>query len=158
MWYAARMTRPSFKGLSSSSPKASRAARGSSRKEGNTPERILRKALWSVGLRYRKNVQDLPGKPDIVFRGPRVVIFCDGDFWHGCDWQRRRQKLARGSNSSYWLSKIERNMERDAANDLELIRLGWRVLRVWEGDIHGSLDEVVTQVQLVLGERARGRS
>jgi DNA mismatch endonuclease (patch repair protein) len=77
----------------------------------------------------------LPGRPDIVFPGPRVVVFCDGDFWHGRELNKRMEKLARGNNAPYWLAKISGNVERDVAQTLALQSLGWVVLRFWETDI-----------------------
>ncbi len=87
-------------------------------------------------MRYRKNVRTLPGKPDIVFPKDRVVVFCDGDFWHGRDWQRLSKKLRTGTNPSYWLPKIEGNRNRDRRNNRLLKREGWTVIRLWETDIN----------------------
>ena len=126
---------PSYKHLKPASAKASKAAKGSSRKKDTKPEVALRKILWARGYRYRKDVASLPGRPDIVFASARVAVFCDGDFWHGRDWRRRRQKLLRGHNPDYWIAKIKRNMERDRKNKRELERTGWHVLRFWETDI-----------------------
>ena len=74
-------------------------------------ELSLRKALWSKGVRYRKNYKQLIGKPDIVLTKYHIAIFCDSDYWHGFDWENRNQKIK--SNRDYWIPKIERNMERD---------------------------------------------
>ena len=103
------VTRASFKGLHSSSPRATTAARGSSKKTDTRCEVMLRRSLWAAGCRYRKHLPDLPGRPDVVFTRAKLVVFCDGDFWHGRDWESRSQKLSRGSNSDYWLAKIQRN-------------------------------------------------
>jgi DNA mismatch endonuclease (patch repair protein) len=137
---------PSYKGLKPSSEAASAAARGSSRKEDTGCEVVLRSRLWRAGARFRKNVRNLPGKPDIVFSRPRLAVFCDGDFWHGKDWEERRQRLARGSNSGYWTAKIERNRERDRQHTQELEADGWTVLRFWESEIHGNPDAVVSRI------------
>src|SRR5262245_12485941 len=93
--------RPSYKGLRPASARASQAARGNSKKKDTRCEVTLRRALWAAGCRYRKNVPGLPGRPDVVFLGPKVTVFCDGDFWHGRDWESRRQKLRRGTNADY---------------------------------------------------------
>jgi DNA mismatch endonuclease (patch repair protein) len=116
------------------------------RAEGGRAERLLRAALWREGLRYRKHVKTLPGRPDIVFAGLRVCIFCDGDFWHGRLWAVLRQKLRRRANAAYWIPKIRRNMERDRHQVRQLTAAGWTVLRFWEGDIVSAPDEVVQHV------------
>lgn len=141
---------PSYKEFHAASERASAAARGASRKQDTKCEITLRKALWHAGARYRKNVSTLPGKPDIVFPGARVVVFCDGDFWHGRDWEKRRRKLAQGSNSDYWIAKIERNKERDRENSEKLEELGWRVLRVWETDVNNDVFGVVEKILQLL--------
>ena len=144
---------PSYGGLTPASLQASRAARGSSRKAGTKPELMLRRALWRRGLRYRKNCSDLPGKPDIVFRGPRVALFVDGDFWHGRDWPTLKAKLTKGHNAAYWLQKIERNAVRDHEHDRRLRAAGWLVVRVWESDVHRDVDGVVRWVETAVRRR-----
>lgn len=97
------------------------------------PELIVRKYLFSRGLRFRIQVRKLPGRPDIVLPRYRTVIFVNGCFWHGhegCGYYRLPK-----SNVEFWKEKIERNKSRDARNEAELRTLGWRVLRVWECDI-----------------------
>ena len=74
-------------------------------------ELMLRKELWSRGLRYRKNVTGIIGKPDIVFKAKKVAVFCDSEFWHGYDWENRKGDFK--SNKDFWIPKIERNIERD---------------------------------------------
>lgn len=96
---------------------------------------MLRKALWRMGVRYQVSVKELPGQPDIVFPRSRIIVFCDGDFWHGRDLEARLEKLRRGHNPEYWVSKILRNVARDRRVDRELADLGWTVIRVWEKDI-----------------------
>lgn len=147
-------SRPSYKGLRPASSRASAAARGSSKKTGTRCELALRRALWVAGCRYRKNVPDLPGRPDIVFPGAQVAVFCDGDFWHGRDWETRREKLSRGANAAYWLAKIRRNMERDQQNTRHLQSLGWTVLRLWESQIREDLSGTV---QVVASAVRKGR-
>lgn len=96
-------------------------------------ERILGRLLWSHGLRYRKNAWDLPGKPDFVFRKKRIAVFCDGEFWHGRNWDQRKNDHK--SNRDFWIAKIERNMARDREVTAKLEETGWIVLRFWESDI-----------------------
>src|SRR6056297_76653 len=71
----------------------------------------LRKALWREGLRYRKHYSKIPGKPDIVFIGKKVAVFCDSEFWHGKNWEERKNDFK--SNKEFWINKIERNIQRD---------------------------------------------
>ena len=147
---------PSFKNLNSSSDRATAAARGSSKKADTKPEKALRVALWRAGYRYRKNVSWLPGRPDIVFVSLRLVVFCDGDFWHGREWQERRAKLADGHNAEYWIAKIESNIGRDAANDEKLLAAGWQILRIWESEIKLDL-ESATRLVIEAIEKAKQR-
>lgn len=126
---------PSYSMLRPASPRASVAARGASKKTDTRCEVALRRILWSSGYRFRKNLRELPGRPDIVFTKTKLAIFCDGDFWHGRDWEARAQKLSQGTNSSYWLAKIRSNMERDQLNTKKLEEAGWTVLRLWETQI-----------------------
>ena len=95
----------------------------------------LRKALSKFGLRYRLHVTGLPGRPDVVLPRSRIVVFCDGDFWHGRNWKASRLRLKVGANSKYWISKIGYNIARDKRQTRELERAGWLVIRLWETDI-----------------------
>ena len=137
---------PSFRGLTPASRQASRVARKASKKRDTKCELVLRRALWSKGLRYRVCRPDLPGRPDIVFERERVLVFCDGDFWHGRDLEARIARLGKGHNSRYWQEKIKGNAARDVANTRHLKRLGWRVVRVWESEIRRNRDLVVATI------------
>lgn len=147
---------PSFANRRAASESHSRSKRAN-RRDNTEPELMMRKAIWRSGLRYRINVVQLPGKPDIVFGPSKVVVFCDGDFWHGRDLLERRVKLAKGWNGDYWVAKIERNVERDLAVNQALADGGWLVLRFWETDIRQSLDSVVDEVKRVVADRRRAR-
>lgn len=140
----------SYKGRRPASVHATAAGRGSSKKVDTKCELILRKALWAAGYRYRKNAAELPGRPDILFSRARVAIFCDGDFWHGRDWESRRQKLQTGSNPDYWLAKIQRNMERDRETTSRLESMGWIVLRFWESEIRSASSEIVRKIEAII--------
>lgn len=129
-----RRRSPSWAGHQPTSELASRIKRRN-RKSGTKAEVILRRALWSRGLRYRLNRRDLPGTPDLVFPGPHIVVFVDGDFWHGRDWEARKKRLDSGGNASYWVSKIAYNRERDRRNEAVLREMGWLVMRFWETDV-----------------------
>lgn len=107
------------------------------------PEVLLRSALWKMGLRYRKNVKDLLGKPDVVFPRAKIAIFVDGDFWHGRDWSSRKRRLRSGTNPDYWIAKIEGNIRRDRRQTAKLAKSGWHVLRFWETDLAGRLWSIV---------------
>ena len=124
---------------------ASRVGAGN-RRQDTTPEILLRKALWADGFRYRLHPRTLPGRPDLIISSCSVAIFCDGDFWHGRDWQNRKKKLADGWNAEYWVAKIERNRARDRVVTSALRRLGWRVIRVWEGEVRRDPARVATKI------------
>lgn len=81
------------------------------------------------GYRFRKNYSKLPGKPDIAFTKYKIAIFCDGEFFHGKDWEVLKPKLEKSNNSEYWINKIDRNRKRDHEIDQELLFLGWTVIR-----------------------------
>lgn len=94
------------------------------------PELTIRRLLHARGLRYRKHVRTLPGRPDLVFSGPKVAVFVDGDFWHGWKFSQWKEKLG-----PYWREKIEGNKRRDARNFRQLRQGGWTVIRLWEHEI-----------------------
>ena len=96
-------------------------------------ELLLRNELWTRGLRYRKNVNRIYGKPDIVFIGQKVAVFCDSEFWHGYNWEERKKDFK--SHQEFWIPKIERNMERDAEVTAKLKSEGWTVIRFWGNEI-----------------------
>jgi len=104
-------------------------------------EKIVRSELHRNGLRFRKNVAALPGKPDIVFVRGRLAVFVDGDFWHGYRFRQWGRKL-----TPYWQEKIETNRARDVRNFCKLRRRGWKVLRVWGHEIKDDLGAVVNKI------------
>jgi len=146
---------PSYKGLSPASATASRIASASSAKRDTRPELILRRALWSTGLRYRVDVGTLPGRPDLVFRAARLVVFCDGDFWHGRNLRRRLQKLTLGHNAPYWVSKIRSNVARDRRIERLLNDCGWHVLRFWESDVRANPQQAAQAILKAVNRRRR---
>lgn len=97
------------------------------------PEKIVRKYLFSKGLRYRLHDKKLPGSPDIVLKKFKTVIFIDGCFWHGHD-GCKYFKMPK-SNEFFWEQKIRHNKGRDIANDFILKTQGWRVIHIWECEI-----------------------
>lgn len=110
-------------------------------------EIILRKALWRKGYRYRKNYSKLLGKPDIVMPKYKIVIFCDGEFFHGKDWNSLKKKLKNSNNGEFWINKISRNRERDDEINKRLSFEGWTVLRFWGEEIKKHTDECVQIVE-----------
>jgi DNA mismatch endonuclease (patch repair protein) len=110
-------------------------------------EVLLRKALWHKGYRYRKNYKKLEGKPDIVLTKYKIAIFCDGEFFHGKDWEKLRERLKRGDNGEFWIKKIARNMEHDNDINKRLEFEGWTVLRFWGNDIKRNPEECVKTVE-----------
>ncbi len=112
-------------------------------------ELLLRKELWSRGLRYRKNVSSVFGKPDIAFIGKKVAVFCDSEFWHGYNWEER--KLDFKSHQDFWIPKIERNIARDQEVNERLRDQGWVVLRFWGKEIKKDPSACADKVMRVLG-------
>jgi DNA mismatch endonuclease, patch repair protein len=102
-------------------------------------ERLLRSHLHRMGLRYRKNVTTVFGRPDVAFCGLRVAVFVDGDYWHGrilkqSGLQALHESL-KTSNRAFWVRKIQQNVARDTLVNGELERAGWSVVRIWETDV-----------------------
>lgn len=112
------------------------------------PEIDFRKSLWARGIRYRKNNGSLPGKPDISISKHRIVIFIDGEFWHGFDWENKKPKIK--ANRDYWIPKIQKNIERDKRNTQLLENNGWTVLRFWESEIKKKPTECLEKVLALL--------
>lgn len=115
-------------------------------------EVVLRKELWHRGYRYRKNYNELPGKPDIVLTKQKIVIFCDSEFFHGKDWEVLKPRLEKGNNANYWLKKIERNIIRDQEINQQLNFLGWTVVRFWGKEILNNTDECIKVIEETIFE------
>ena len=107
-------------------------------------ETKLAHALWHRGIRYRLNYKMLPGSPDIAITKYKIAVFVDGEFWHGYDWENRKEKLK--SNREYWIEKIEENIARDARVNNDLTHKGWHVLHFWSTDISRNLEECVDSI------------
>lgn len=118
------------------------------RSSGTKIEVLLGKALWAAGLRYRKNCKTVFGKPDIVFRKYRLVVFCDSEFWHGKNWEREKQKIH--TRREFWIPKIEGNIRRDKQVNKILKKDGWKVLRFWGNDIEKKTDQCVKKVLQII--------
>lgn len=104
-------------------------------------EMRVRSALHRRGLRFRKHVKDLPGKPDVGFRKARVAVFVDGDFWHGYRFPSWEDKV-----SDFWKKKINRNRERDAANHRKLRQMEWTVIRLWQHEVEADFDACIDRI------------
>lgn len=118
------------------------------RSKNTSIEILLGKAMWSLGLRYRKNDKTVFGKPDFVFKGKKVAVFCDSEFWHG-------KYLLEGryipkTNSEFWIAKITRNIERDKEVNEQLFLEGWKVLRFWQKDIEKNINECILKIENTL--------
>ncbi|MDR2716641.1 MAG: very short patch repair endonuclease [Treponema sp.] len=110
------------------------------------PEIFFRKALWKWGIRYRKNVRSLFGNPDIAIKKYKIVIFIDGDFWHGNDWKKKRfssQEALLLSYSDYWQKKIRRNIARDIEVKKYYKKIGWTILRFWTSETEKNLNKCI---------------
>ncbi len=115
------------------------------------PEMILRRAIWAKNIRFRLHDKSLPGRPDIVIKKYKLVIFVDGEFWHGFEWKKQRERIK--SNRLFWIPKIERNMQKDERNNRALRNMGYTVFRFWSQDVLKDLPTVLNQIELFLETR-----
>ena len=109
-------------------------------KKDTSIELLFRRALWHNGVRYRKNCKDILGTPDISIKKYKLVVFCDGDFWHGKEYHGVK------NHKRYWDEKIKQNRERDLDYTIRLRDDGWMVLRFWESEIRNDLYNCVQKV------------
>ena len=113
-------------------------------KSSNTkPEIVFRKALWKRGIRYRVNVKDVMGKPDICIKSKKIAIFIDSEFWHG---KMYLEGKAPKSNQEYWIPKLERNIKRDKEVNLFLKQHEWKVFRFWSKEVKNNLVNIIDEV------------
>ncbi|ABC32373.1 DNA G:T-mismatch repair endonuclease [Hahella chejuensis KCTC 2396] len=119
------------------------------RGKNTKPELLLRKALWSIGLRYRLQGK-ITGRPDLIFSGPKVAVFVDGCFWHGCPEHYRTPQ----NNQAFWKEKLRRNMCRDKAVNRILVDNGWLVVRLWEHEVKSDLECCVSRILAALRKQA----
>lgn len=108
-------------------------------------EMLLAKELWRKGYRYRLNWKKLPGSPDIVILRYHIAIFVDGEFWHGYDWEHKKEKLKR--NKEYWIEKIEENITRDKRVDQELSSMNWIPIHFWSKEVVKNLEDCVQSIE-----------
>lgn len=121
------------------------------RSKNSKPELLLRKALWAKNIRFRLHDKSLPGTPDIVIKKYKLVIFVDGEFWHGFDWKNNRNRIK--SNRLFWIPKIERNIQKDVRTNRALADMNYTVFRFWSQDIIKNLAVVLNQIELFLEAR-----
>lgn len=140
-------------------PKVTSRIMSSIRSTNNRVEKKLRLELFRRGFRYRKNVVTLPGKPDIVFARAKVVVFVDGDYWHGRilseNGVRGLRRLFKTPNKAYWIAKIVGNAARDKRVTNQLRDDGWIVLRFWESDLRGDLERCVKKLERAVSSQQR---
>ena len=125
----------------------------SNKSKGTKPELVLAKAMWALGLRYRKNSGSIFGKPDFSFKKYKVAVFVDGEFWHGKDWEQRKAEIK--GNREFWIAKIERNIRRDMEVTGRLKAEGWTVLRFWSNDVVKDTTSCAEAVRQVICEKQR---
>ena len=129
------------------SPKKRSAVMSRIKGKDTGPEKAMAAAFSAHGLTWESHVKELPGKPDFVFSAARLVVFVDGDFWHGWRFPQWRNKL-----SEEWEAKIEANRQRDVRNRRRLRRMGWTVIRIWEHQIKRSPKECLASVVSLVKE------
>ena len=114
-------------------------------------ELMLRRELWRRNIHYRKNVKTIFGKPDIAFKGKKIAVFVDSEFWHGYDWEHRKDDIK--SNRDFWIPKIERTIQRDLEVNAHLESEGWLVLRFWGKEIKKNLLDCADVIEKAYRER-----
>ncbi len=114
-------------------------------------EMMLRRELWRRGLRYRANDKTIFGKPDIVFKGKKIAVFVDSEFWHGKDYPNGRNIPK--ENNDYWVKKIERNIARDKEVNRTLKKEGWKVIRIWSKDLKKNVSGFADMIQKAISIR-----
>lgn len=114
------------------------------RGKNTKPELLFRRGLWARGFRYRVDYKKLIGRPDIVLKKYKTVVFIDGEYWHGHNWETRKKNIK--TNREFWIPKIERNMQRDKEVNLALTEQGYTIFRFWENDVKKHLDSCLDKV------------
>ncbi len=128
------------------SPEKRSAVMSKIRGKDTLPERMVAGRAQALGMTWESHSRDLPGRPDMVFRKEKVAVFIDGDFWHGWRFPQWKMKL-----SEAWEAKIEANRSRDRRNHARLRRQGWKVVRLWEHQVHADLESAFGKVLDALG-------
>jgi len=113
----------------------------------------LRKNLWSLGYRYRKNDKRIFGKPDLSFSNYKIAVFVDSEFFHGRNWDTAKYKIK--TNSEFWHNKIDRNINRDIQVNKILEEQGWYVLRFWDTEVSKNLQYCIVTTERLINERKK---
>lgn len=142
---------PKFENVSETRSRTMRAIKGKGTTIEVMMETMLRERLLGF---FRANAKGMPGSPDFVFDDHGVVVFCDGDFWHGKNWTPAKCKIK--NNRKLWVDKLATNIARDQRNNRDLMRRGWFVLRYWESDIKKRLADIVDEISEALSCAANG--
>lgn len=115
------------------------------RSDKTTPEILLQKALRKEKIKFKKNCVAITGKPDIALIDKKIVVFVDGEFWHGYRWKEKKKKIK--DNRDYWIPKIERTIVRDRKNNRQLKRAGWQVIRFWQQQLIKDLSKCIQKIK-----------
>lgn len=116
-------------------------------KQGDA-ERLLAHLLWHKNYRYWLNCKRLPGSPDIAIKKYNIAVFVDGEFWHGYDWENKKDNI--GRNADYWVEKIEENIARDKRNDKKLKVLGWVPIHFWTKEVLNDPEGCVKDIEDII--------
>ena len=130
-------------------PEVSKRMKALSHKKSKV-ESVLAKALWHKGYHYRKKKKKLPGTPDIALTKYKIAIFVDGEFWHGKDFEKTKEKLK--NNKDYWIEKIEENIQRDIKNDNLLRQIDWIPIHFWSDDVKSYLAYCINEIEEIIQE------
>lgn len=149
MWHVTKKLLEILQGIAHEDTRTKREKRSYNmsriRSKNTSTEKELGTILKSLGLRHKKNVKELPGKPDAVLEKERLALFCDSGFWHGKDYPASVKRIK--TNINFWKAKIKRNMERDKAVNKELKKMGWKVLRFWDDEIENKPDRIAEKIE-----------
>ncbi|MDD4992826.1 MAG: DNA mismatch endonuclease Vsr [Paludibacter sp.] len=121
------------------------------------PEILVRKYLFAKGFRYRKNVKELPGKPDVVLPKYKIIIFIHGCFWHGHEGCKKSALPT--TNLEFWKDKLEKNKERDKSDILKLQEIGWKVIVIWQCELkniafrNNRLEKLVAEITTMINSK-----
>lgn len=145
-----RWRKPPKRAYKARDPRVTSAMMSRVKNKNSEAEMLLRRALWRLGYRYRLHDASLPGKPDLVFRKARTVVFVDSDWWHGRILREEGEDALRAhlrtTKQDWWVQKFKRTVSRDREVSEALVATGWHVCRIWESEILGDTDGVIQRV------------